>query len=213
MAPLESDLTRHYDERLRTLARIKARSIGADPLTLAALTVLTYAQLEGGIKDLAARVIKEVNLRRMKLGDVSPELLQWRNESLLPSLRNFVDFNMIGATTPFDAQLQQIVEVMPINRRFELNQMNWDAVARVYGGFCLDPRSIERLASTLDQLVETRNQVAHHGSLAALVALLENQLRSNVAAVEDVLTDLTLQLLEFFPRNLHMRTRTPTVTV
>ena len=55
-----------------------------------------YAQLEGGIKDLASCVLRDLNLRHMSVGDIKPELLQWRNPNEINRFRSMVDFNMIA---------------------------------------------------------------------------------------------------------------------
>ena len=54
MPQFEDVLSSYYDSRISTLARIKARSLGSDTVVLSALTVLAYAQLEGGVKDVSA---------------------------------------------------------------------------------------------------------------------------------------------------------------
>jgi hypothetical protein len=84
--------------------------------------------------------------------------------------------------------------------------MSWAALKTVYEGFGLDCKTIERFAAKIDSLVGARNEAAHHGVMPMTAAnLLEGQVRDNVLVVEDVLTDLTLQLLTFFPDRLHMR--------
>lgn len=79
MATFKDRIFEYCDTRVSTLGKIKTRSLGADVLTLTALKVLVYAQLEGGIKDLASCVIRDLNNRRMPLSDINPRLLQWRN--------------------------------------------------------------------------------------------------------------------------------------
>ena len=86
---------------MSTLGKIKARSLGADVLTLTALKVLVYAQLEGGIKDLASCVVRHVNNRRMSVGDINPRLLLWRNAEDIRRFKSMVTFQMIAAPSPF----------------------------------------------------------------------------------------------------------------
>jgi hypothetical protein len=206
MPQFEDDVSGYYDSRITTLARIKVRSLGADTLVLSAMTVLAYAQLEGGVKDLSACVIKNVNRRKLEWGEITPRLLKWRNQEELVRFRSVVDFDMICATSPFEQLLKKRVQVRPINRVREFNQMNWGALRTVYEGFGLDSGSVERLAAKIDALVGSRNEAAHRGVLPmTAAALLEGQVRENVRVVEDVLTDLTIQLLTFFTNKLHMR--------
>ena len=121
MGAFEDSIHSKYDERVGTLAKIKARSIGADALVLSAMNVLSYAQLEGGIKDLASYIIKEVNRRNLNLGDISPALLQWRNSEELDRYRNLLNFELIGSSDPFRPHLSRKTVVRPINRRGEFN--------------------------------------------------------------------------------------------
>jgi hypothetical protein len=206
MPYFEERIQSHLDERTRTLGRIKARSIGADSLTLTALSVLIYAQLEGGIKDLAACVLRDLNLRHLPVGDLKPELLKWRDPDEINRFRSMVDFDMIAATSPFKDALQKRFRVSGINRRKELNQMSWEAIRRVYGGLGLNYVEIDRLKSQIDQIVEDRNQAAHHGVLPRIAAtFMEQQVRDKVGVVESVLTDFCLQILPFFTSRLHLR--------
>jgi hypothetical protein len=209
MDPFEAGVNSHWDLRVSTLGSIKTRSLGADVLTLSAMTVLAYAQLEGGVKDLSAFVIRNVNARNMELGEIAPRLLRWRNSDEINHLRATVDFDMIGAPSPFASHLKRRVRIRGIDRRFEFNQMNWASLKKIYDGFGLDTGSIEHSASKIDDLVNSRNEVAHLGVFPRVAAsILENQLRENVATVEAVLTDLGVQLLGFFPNRLHMRRTT-----
>jgi hypothetical protein len=206
MPPFEERIQSHLDERTRTLGRIKSRSVGADSLTLTALSVLVYAQLEGGIKDLAACVLKDVNLRRLPVGDIKPDLLRWRNPDEINRFRAMVDFDMIAVPSPFAPALGRRFRVSGINRRTELNQMSWDAIRRVYSGFGLDHAEIDKLRTKIDQIVEDRNEAAHHGVLPSTAATyMEQQVREKVGVVENVLTDFCLQVLPFFANHLHMR--------
>jgi len=206
MPQFEDFISENYDSRISTLARIKARSLGADTLVLSALTVLAYAQLEGGVKDASACVIKHVNARNMELGEIAPKLLAWRNQDEIARFRLMVDFDMIGTTSPFAPALKRRVKVKAINRRHELNQMSWAALKRLYDGFGLDLAFVERSAARIDELVDARNEAAHHGVMPkTAAALLENQVRQNVLTVENVLTDLSLQLLTFFSNRMHRR--------
>jgi hypothetical protein len=185
------------------LASIKTRSLGADALVLSALRVLVYAQLEGGVKDASACVIKHVNARNMELGEIAPKLLKWRNQEEIVRYRSIVDFEMIGDNAPFAAVLKKQVRVKAINRRRELNQMSWVALKRVYDGFGLDRTRVERLAAVIDDLVDARNEAAHHGLMPK--ALFESRVRDDAESVADILTDLSLQLLSFFSNRLHRR--------
>lgn len=206
MAQFEDVINSCYDARTGTLARIKARSLGADTLSLSALTVLAYAQLEGGVKDISACVIKHVNARNMEMGEVAPRLLKWRNQEELARLKSAVDFDMIGTSSPFAALLKKRVRIRPINRHREFNQMSWAALKAVYDGFGLDRTTVERSAASIDDLVDARNEAAHHGSMPkTAAALLEKQVRANVLTVENVLTDLSLQLLDCFSNQMHRR--------
>jgi hypothetical protein len=206
MPQFEDVLSSYYDSRISTLARIKARSLGSDTVVLSALTVLAYAQLEGGVKDVSACAIKHVNARNMELGEIAPGLLKWRNQEELGRFRSMVDFEMIGAAAPFASVLKRRIKIKGINRRGELNQMSWAALKKVYDGFGLDRTFVERSADRIDGLVDARNEAAHHGIMPkTAAALLEGQVRENVLTVENVLTDLTLQLLTFFKSRMHIR--------
>ena len=206
----EDVINSYYDTRIGTLARIKARSLGADALGLSALTVLAYAQLEGGVKELSACVIRHVNARNMELGEIAPKLLKWRNQEEMDWIKARIDFDMIGMASPFADLLKKRVRIKAIDRRHEFNQMNWLALRRVYDGFGLDYAVAERSAAKIDSLVEARNQAAHHGVMPqTAVTLLERQVRDNVLTVEDVLTDLSLQMLAFFSSHLHRRKSRP----
>ncbi|MGB8116932.1 MAG: MAE_28990/MAE_18760 family HEPN-like nuclease, partial [Candidatus Sulfotelmatobacter sp.] len=194
------------DDRARTLARIKTRSVGADTLTLTALSVLVYAQLEGGVKDLAACVIKDLNILRPNIGRIRPKLLVWRNPEEIDKFKARVDFDMIAAASPFASALAVPFQLKPINQRYELNQMDWKAIGKVYTGLGLDHAEINKLRTKIDEIVEDRNQAAHHGVLPATAAAnMERQVREKVDVVETVLTDLCLQLLPFFSNALHAR--------
>jgi hypothetical protein len=206
MSPFESAVNAHYDARLSTLAAVKAKSIGADTLVLSALTVLAYAQLEGGVKDMSACVIKQVNSLKLEWGQVSPRLLKWRNQDDLARFRATIDFDMIGAAYPFVPLLKKRAQIRPIHRRAELNQMTWSALKAVYHGFGLDSQDIERSAADVDGLVDARNNAAHRGVLPVTTAImLERQVREHVSIVENVLTDLALRLMPYFTNGLHRR--------
>lgn len=205
MPHFEERIQSHLDDRTRTLGRIKTRSVGADSLTLTALSVLVYAQMEGGIKDLAACVLRDLNLRHLPVGEIKPDLLRWRNPDEINRFKSMVDFDMIAMSSPFAPALAKRFRVSGINRRNELNQMGWDAIRRVYKGFGLDYAEIDRLRTKIDQIVEDRNEAAHHGVLPATATYMEQQLREKVSVVENVLTDFCLQILPFFTNRLHMR--------
>jgi hypothetical protein len=201
MPPFEDRIHAHYDARVTTLGKIKAKSLGADSLTLTALNVLVYAQLEGGIKDLAACVLRDLNLRNMTVGDIRPELLKWRNPNEIDRFRAMVDFNMIATPSPFASALGKRLKVSGIDR-----QMSWEAVKRVYRGLGLDYAGIARLKTKIDEIVGDRNAAAHHGALLGVAAsYMEQHVGDNVVAVEGVLTDFSLQLLPFFTNRQHMR--------
>jgi hypothetical protein len=206
MPIFEDSIHDHFDARIQTLGKVKARSVGADSLTLAALNVLVYAQLEGGVKDLASCVLRNVNIRRMPLGDIKPELLQWRNPRAIDRFRSMVDFQMVAKPSPFAPMLVRQFKVRAIDRRHELNQMSWGAIKQIYSGFGLDHTNIDKSRAEIDQLVDDRNSVAHHGVLPTIAAtLMEKHIRDNVMIVENVLTDFSIQLLPFFTNRLHMR--------
>jgi hypothetical protein len=196
----------YYDQRTGTLGKILARSIDADNLTLTALSVLAYAQLEGGVKDLAILVVKHVNHRNLEIGEISPSLLTWRSESELERFKSALTFDAIARAYPFEELLKRTIKIRGIDRRYELNQMSSEVLSAVYAGFGLDRSQVELHSSQIDDLVETRNEAAHHGVTPQIEAqLMEQQLRSNVKMVGIVLTDLSLQLLSFFSGKLHLR--------
>jgi hypothetical protein len=206
MPTFEERIHAHFDTRIRTLGRIKTRSLGADSLTLTALNVLVYAQLEGGIKDLAGCVIHDLNARRPPFGDINPGLLRWRNPGEVVRLRSMVDFNMIALHSPFSSALAKRFKVNAINRRNELNQMGWEAIKQVYGGFGLNPSTVLGLRTKLDEIVNDRNEAAHYGVLpGTLGSQMEHHIRDNVFVVENVLTDFSLQILPYFSSKMHLR--------
>jgi len=206
MPIFEDTIHNYFDARIQTLGRVKTRSLGADSLTLAALNVLVYSQLEGGVKDLVSCVLHHVNARHMPLSDINPGLLAWRNPDELDRFRSAVDFNMVATPSPFAPLLTRRVKVRSINRRFELNQMGWATIKRVYSGLGLDYTSVEKSKAEIDQLVDDRNEVAHYGAMASVAAkFIEKHIRDNVVVVETVLTDFSIQLLTFFTNRLHMR--------
>jgi hypothetical protein len=113
---------------------------------------------------------------------------------------------MIGAANPFAPLIKKRAQIRPINRRSELNQMTWSALRAVYGGFGLDPKDVEQSAANIDSLVDARNDAAHRGVMPITSAhILEQQVREHVSIVENVLTDLALQVLAYFNNNLHRR--------
>ena len=196
----------YFDLRISTLGRIKSRTLGADSLTLTALNVLVYAQLEGGVKDLASCVVRDLNIRHLPMGDIKPDLIQWRNPSEINRFRSMVDFHMIATPAPFAPALAKRVKVRGIDRRNELNQMSWDAIRRVYKGLSLDFSEVELLAARIDQIVDDRNEAAHYGLLPSVAAtFMEKHVRDNAMVVENVLTDFSLRILPFFSDRLHMR--------
>jgi hypothetical protein len=106
---------------------------------------------------------------------------------------------MIGAKVPFDAILSKRVKVTAINRKREMNQMSWQTLKIMYAGLGLDYLSIEHVASEVGDLVSAGNAAAHDRIMPTVAAgLLESQLRTNVAVVENVLTDLSVKLLDYF---------------
>jgi len=113
MVTFEDRIISIFDNRVRTLGNIKTRSLGADGLTLTALNVLVYAQLEGGIKDLIACVLHDVNSRRPPFGDINPVLLRWRNSGELKRLKAMVDFDMIAMPSPFSSVLTKRFRFLP----------------------------------------------------------------------------------------------------
>ena len=206
MPTFEESVHNHFDARTSILGKIKSRTLGADALTLTALNVLVYAQLDGGIKDLASCVLRDLNRRPLQLGEIKPEILQWRNPHEINRFKSMVDFTMIAQASPFAPALMRRLKVAAINRRTEMNQMGWDTIRRVYSGFGLDVTEIERCKTKIDQIVDDRNEAAHHGVLTDKAAsYMEKHVRENVAVVEDVLTHFSLQLLPFFTNRLYVR--------
>jgi hypothetical protein len=206
MPPFEEKIQNHLDDRARTLARIKTRSVDADTLTLTALSVLVYAQLEGGVKDLASCVLEDLNSLRPRLGNIRPRLLSWRNPEHVDELKKAVDFEVMALSFPFGGLLTAPFQLKPINRRYEMNRMDWKAIGTVYTGLGLDHGEIDKLKAKIDQIVEDRNEVAHYGTLPTIAAsYMEQQVREKVDVVENVLTDLCLQLLPFFTDRMHTR--------
>jgi hypothetical protein len=206
MTGFEQKVHSYFDARTSTLGRIKARSMGADGLILTALGVLVYAQLEGGVKDLASCVLKDPSLRSLPLGEIKPQLLRWRNPTEIDRLKATLDFDNIATPLPFAAMLARRFEVKGINRRNELNQMGWEAIKSVYKGLSLDYSEIEPLRTKIDEIVDNRNEAAHHGVLKGTTAtILEKQVRDNAVVVENVLTHFSLQLLPFFANRMHKR--------
>ncbi|HLV87700.1 MAG TPA: MAE_28990/MAE_18760 family HEPN-like nuclease [Candidatus Sulfotelmatobacter sp.] len=206
MAAFEDRICEYCDARVSTLGKIKAKSLGADALTLTALKVLVYAQLEGGIKDLSACVLRDLNNRGMTLGEIKPSILQWRNSNDIARFRSMVNFEMIAMTSPFSTALAKQLRIRGINRKREMNQMDWEGVKRVYTGFGLDYTAIESMKGKIDGIVEDRNEAAHYGGLSKrLNTLLEQELRENAGVVEHVLNDLSLQLLPYFTNLSHRR--------
>jgi len=205
-SPYEDALHGEYDSRVATLGRIKAKSIGADELTLRALQILVYAQLEGGVKSLSAILLKDLNRRRLPVGLINPTILSWRNKNDLSRFKAAVNFSMVAISSPFGPLLARTEKVKSINRKYELNQMGWSSLATIYSGLDLDISSITAHRQTIEEIVEERNNAAHHGTWTPKsLTLLENQLRSNVDAVESVLTDFSINLLGFFIGNKHLR--------
>jgi hypothetical protein len=206
MATFEDRIFNYCDTRVSTLGKIKARSLGADLLTLTALKVLVYAQLEGGIKDLASCVLRDLNNRRMVVSEINPRLLQWRNAEDIRHFKSMVTFEMIAAPAPFGEALSERLRVRGINRKSELNQMDWETIKKVYDGLGLDHGFVAKLRGQITLIVEDRNDAAHYGVLPTLgTMLMERQVRENVDTVEFVLTDFSVQLLPFFVSNLHRR--------
>lgn len=206
MGTFEERISNCYDDRILTLGKIKSRSIGADALTLTALTVLTYAQLEGGVKDLVAFTIRDFNMRKVTIAKASPYLLKWRNPEEIDRFRSFVNFEMIVDPSPFDPLLARQLRLKGINRKSEFNQMDWAALRRIYTGLGLNYSSIATAADQIDNLVAARNQAAHHGMPPNVaIPILEGQLRSQVDLVQDVLTDLGIRLLPYFSGKTHLR--------
>lgn len=188
------------------LGSVKARSVGADGISLLALKVLVYSQLEGGIKDLTGVAIRTINVLRLPLQEIHPCILEWRNPEEIKRFRNSVSFGMIANAAPFDSLLKRKVRLRGVNRYRELNQMGWNAIRTVYTGLRLDLSSIELHRSSIDRIVIDRNDAAHYGVLPGMSrSSMELELRANAAVVEQVLTDYSLQLLPYFSRRLHRR--------
>ena len=206
MPTFEERLQSHLDARTDTLGKIKARSVDADMLTLTALNVLVYAQLEGGIKDLASCVLRDINYRRPPLGDIRPAIIRWRNPDEIERFKSTISFEMIANHEPFANLLQRRFTLRGINRKSELNQMGWDAIKRVYIGLGLDYSSIQKSRTRIDEIVIDRNQAAHHGILPqTALDIMAQHLRENADAVESILFDFCLQLIPFFTSGLHLR--------
>jgi RiboL-PSP-HEPN len=196
----------YCDTRVSTLGRIKARSLGADALTLTALKVLVYSQLEGGIKDLASCVLRDVNNRRLTTGDINPKLLQWRNANEIQVFKSMVTFEMVAAISPFGHALNKRVKVRGINRKSEMNQMGWETIRKVYDGLGLDHSFVGTLRNEISDIVEDRNHAAHYGVVPPFgTTMMEKQVRENANVVEKVLTDFGIRLLPFFEQNMHRR--------
>jgi hypothetical protein len=206
MPTFQDRIHSYFDSRVSTLGRIKSRSLGADSLTLTALNVLVYAQLEGGIKDLVSCVLRDLNIRHPPMGEIKPDIVQWRNPDEINRFKAMVDFHMIAKPAPFSAALTKRFRVRGINRRSELNQMSWDAIRRVYKGLGLDYSGVQLFGAKIDQIVNDRNEAAHHGTLPSIAATyMEQQVRDNAMVVEKVLTDFSLRILPFFEDRLHTR--------
>jgi len=203
----EDEIQNLYDERVAILGRIKSRSLGGlDVLSLTALNVLTYAQMEGGIKDLAALTIRNTNARHMPLGEISPALLEWRSADELDRFKSAVNFKMVGDPNPFAAALARKVKIRGIHRHREMNQMNSVTIKKVYRGFGISSTGIESSAAAIDGLVEARNTAAHYGLPSPSASnLLELQLRDHVKTAEFVLTDFAINLIPYFSTKMHRR--------
>lgn len=170
------------------------------------MRVLVYAQLEGGVKELAAIVIRDVNARRLQVGELAPCLLRWRNRDDLTRFKAVVDFSSISLAFPFGNLPAKRVKIQPINRRREFNQMTWENLNEIFIGFGLDISAVQQCSSAIKDLVEARNDAAHHGAMPRLAReLLEAQVRGDVILVEGILTDLALQFIPFFANRQHKR--------
>jgi hypothetical protein len=210
MSAFEEVIHTLYDDRIRILAQIKARSLGADRLTLMALGVLVYAQLEGGIKGVASVAIRHINARNIEIGRLAPKLLEWRNPDDLARFKTAVYFEIIASPSPFEELLLRQTKVRPIDIRYELNQMSWNTLKMVYGGFSITTDDINKYAVEVDDLVNARNDAAHSGlPNNESSTTLEGQLRGKVTVVEAILTDFGLQMLSLFENNLHLRKSDP----
>jgi hypothetical protein len=130
----------------------------------------------------------------------------WRNPEQIDTFKAKVNFEMIAVSSPFASALATPFQVKPINRRYEMNQMDSKAVGAVYTGLGLDHSEIDKLKTKIDEIVEDRNQAAHHGVPPTTAAgYMQQQVREKVDVVETVLTDFCLQLLPFFTNSLHVR--------
>jgi len=206
MNPYERAVHAAYDERISTLGKIKARSLDANILMLAALRVLIYAQLEGGIKEQVSLLIRQINAYKLQLGDTSPSILKWRNKRDLSRFKAAISFENISLSFPFGNLTAQRTKITPINRLKEFNQMNSENLAEIYTGLGFNKSIIQQTGSSINDLVGARNDVAHHGVMPKIGKnLLEAQVRGDAAIVETVLTDMTLQNLTFFANGLHRR--------
>ena len=112
---------------------------------------------------------------------------------------------MIAAASPFASALAVPFQLKPINQRYELNQMDWKAIGKVYTGLALTMLKSTSSRTKIDETLRTATEAAHHGILPATAAdnSTERQVREKVDVVETVLTDLCLQLLPFFSNALH----------
>ena len=136
----------------------------------------------------------------------SPELAAVAKHARIGEIRSAVNFTMVAEASPFASLLSKRARIRGINRRFDMNQMSWSTIRTVYSGFGLDYADVEVRASEIDDLVTARNDVAHHGVPPNFASsVLENQLRNNVALVEDVLVDLAIKLLPYFSTKMHLR--------
>lgn len=60
-------------------------------------------------------------------------------------------------------------------------QHDKEILRRVYRGLCLECTEIDRLKTSIDQIVSVRNEAAHHGVLPSVAATyMEQHLRENV---------------------------------
>src|SRR5262249_47678823 len=120
--------------------------------------------------------------------------------------KSMVTFKMIAEASPFSTELAKSSRLRGVNRKREMNQMDWGAIKGTYIGLGLDYSAIETLRAKVDQLVADRNDAAHYGVLPTSgILFLEQQVRDSAAVVENVLTDLSLRLLSFFQDGLHRR--------
>jgi hypothetical protein len=206
MPSFDQDVHAFWDSRTETLAKIKSRSLGADALTLTALNVLIYAQLEGGIKELTSLTIREVNSLQVPLGRVAPCLLAWRNAPEIDRLRKAITFDNVTHHAPLSTELARTIVIRDLSVSSEFNQMNPRSLVKIYSGFHLDQTDLKKTLGRIETLVSARNEAAHNGVLPPLaLSLLEQQTRGYVATVEVILTDVSLQLLTLFSKGLHLR--------